>query len=647
MAKNDYFTKDQKMDKKRILIFIGISLLAITLGCQKAKYEVPIIPLEDFFKNPQNTHFELSPNGQYIASLRPWKNRLNVFIQKTGDDNLIQITSSEKRDIAKFFWANNQKILYLQDIHANDNYSLFCINIEGGESRELTSSESSTSYVIDELPENDDEVIIQTNERNPQLFDVYRLNITTGKKKIIGQNPGNITKWLTDFNGKLRVAISTDGVNQNVLYRKKENGNFKIVKKLNFKEEFFPILFTPDNKYVYVISNEKGDRTALIKYDLDKNYELEVIYEHPEVDIEYVRYSRKQRKIQGVSVITSKREFHFWDDERNKLQQSIEKRLPNMEINIVSTDENEHKMLVKASSDKSYGAYYLYKTENDSLAKISEISPWLDPSQMADMKPIRFISRDGLTIHGYLTLPRISVVKNLPVVVYPHGGPWYRDKWGFNKGVQFLANRGYAVLQINFRGSSGYGKDFMIAGYKEWGRKIQNDITDGVYWLIKQGIVDSNRIGIVGSSFGGYSALQGLVSTSDLYACGVSLAGMPDIISFLESIPPTWTPFKKMLYEIVGDPVKDKEQLTAASPYHNVDKIKVPIFIAQGTNDTKVKKSITDKFVQKLKENGVTVKYMVKENEGHGFRNEENRIEFYRETELFLAKYLKGRKEKR
>ncbi len=634
------------LNKQRFVFFL-IPILVILIGCQKAKYEVPIIPLEDFFKNPQNTNYELSPDGKFIASLRPWKNRLNIFIQKTNDDNLRQITNSEERDIIKYFWANDKEILYLQDINANDKYSLFCINIDEGKTRELTSSKKSTTYIIDELPDYEDEVIIQTNERNPQLFDVYRLNITSGKKKIIGQNPGNITKWLTDFNGKLRVAISTDGVNKNILYRKRESSDFKIVKKLNFKEEFIPILFTSNNKYVYVISNEKGDRTALIKYDLDKNYELEVIYEHPEVDIEYVRYSRKLKEIQGVSVITSKREFHFWDEERNRLQQNIEKRLPNMEVNIVSMDDSEQKMLVKASSDKSYGAYYLYETENDSLSKISEISPWLDSMQMADMKPIRFISRDGLTIHGYLTLPRISVVKNLPAVVYPHGGPWYRDKWGFDKGVQFLANRGYAVLQINFRGSSGYGKDFMIAGYKEWGGKIQNDIADGAHWLISQGIADSNRIGIVGSSFGGYSVFQGLVSTPNLYACGVSLAGMPDIVSFLESIPPTWIHFKKMLYEIVGDPVNDKELLRETSPYYNVDKIKAPLFIAQGANDTKVKKNITDKFVEKLEENSIVVQYMVKDNEGHGFRNEENRIEFYRETEQFLAKYLKGRKEKR
>ena len=634
------------MLKKQINIYFGITLLAFTLGCQKAEYEVPLIPLEDFFKNPKNTQFELSPDGKHIASLRPWKNRLNVFIQKIGSDEVKQITTSEQRDIAKFFWANDKKILYLQDINANDNYSLFCANIDGEKSEELTSSKNFTTHVIDELPDYENEVIIQTNERNPKVFDVYRLNITNGKKNLIGRNPGNITRWLTDFNGKLRVATSTDGVNHNILYRKKESEKFKVIKKLNFKEEFYPILFTSDNKYVYVISNEKGDRTALIKYDLNKNYEMELIYEHPEVDIEYVRYSRKQKDVVGVSVITSKREFIFWDLERKEIQNKVERKLPNREINVVSVDRNEEKMIFKASSDKSYGAYYLYDSKNDKLTKISEISPWLNSTEMADMKPIRYISRDDLTIHGYLTLPKISLIKNLPVVVFPHGGPWYRDKWGFEKAVQFFANRGYAVLQVNFRGSTGYGKSFLSAGYKEWGKNIQNDITDGVRWLIKQGIVDSNRIGIVGYSFGGYAALQGLVSTPDLYACGISLVGMADIPSFLESIPPTWRPFQKMLYEIVGDPNKDMEQLIETSPYRNINKIKAPIFIAQGANDTKVKKSLTDDFVKKLKDNGVTVQYMVKENEGHGFRNEENRIDFYRETEKFLAKYLKGRKEK-
>ncbi|MEN8194602.1 MAG: S9 family peptidase [Bacteroidota bacterium] len=636
------------MDKIKRFIFVSIALIAfIAVGCQKAEYEVPLIPLEDFFKNPQNTHFELSPNGEFIASLKPWKNRLNIFIQKVGEDSLIQITKSETRDIAKFFWANDRKILFLQDIHNNDHYSLFCTNIMEGKSRELTNSKNSTTHIIDDLSENEDEIIIQTNERDPKVFDVYRLNLISGKKKVIAQNPGNITHWLTDFDGKLRVAMATDGVNHSILYRKRESDKLKIVKKINFKDKFYPIQFTPDNKYIYVISDEKGDRTALIRYDIERNYELEVVYEHPEVDIEYVRYSKKKRDITGVSVITSKREFNFWDEARRAIQINVEKKLPNMEISVESTDEDEKRILIKASSDKSYGAYYLYETENDKLTKIAEISPWLDPSHMADMKPIRYISRDGLTIHGYLTLPRISVIKDLPVVVFPHGGPWLRDKWGFNEAVQFYANRGYAVLQVNYRGSSGYGKKFLSAGYKEWGGKIQNDITDGVRWLINQGIVDSNRIGIVGYSFGGYSALQGLVSAPDLYACSVSLVGISDILSFLETIPPTWIPFKKMLYEIVGDPIKDKEQLINASPYWNIDKIKAPMFIAQGANDTKVKISQVDDFVKKLLDKGVTVQYMVKDNEGHGFRNEENRIDFYRETEKFLAKYLKGRKERK
>ncbi len=627
--------------------FTLLIIIISVLSCQKSEYEVPLLPLEDFFKDPQNTNFALSQNGKFIASLRPWKNRLNIFVQKIGSDSLTQVTQSDKRDIEKFYWASDEKILYLQDYHVNDNYSLFCSNLKNGKTREITKSLNYTTRFVDDLPDYENEIIIETNERNPQLFDVYRLNLENGKKKVIGQNPGNVTHWLTDFDGKLRVAMTTDGVNHDLLYRKRESDKFKVVKKISYQDEFYPILFTPDNRNVYVISNEKGDRTALIKYDIENNYEMELIYEHPEVDIEYVRYSRKLQDVVGVSVITDKREFYFWNNERQQIQSKVERKLPNMEINVVSMDKEESKIVIKVSSDKSYGAFYLYEVAEDKLIKISEISPWLDTSQMSSMNPIRYISRDGFTIHGYLTLPRMSVSKNLPTVVFPHGGPWYRDKWGFNRAVQFYANRGYAVLQVNFRGSKGYGKKFSNAGYKEWGGKIQDDITDGVNWLVDQGIADQNRIGIIGYSFGGYSALQNIVKNPDLYACGVSLAGMTDLTAFLESIPPTWIPFKKMLYEIVGDPAKDRDMLIATSPYYNTENIKIPLLIAQGANDTKVKKSQTDNFIKKLRKNGVKTEYIVKENEGHGFKNVENRIDFYRASEKFLAKHLSGRIEKK
>ena len=635
------------MRRKSLLraIILTLSFLSIA-GCQKFEYETPLIPLEDFFKNPQKTNFKLSPDGTYIAFLQPWESRLNIFVQKIGSKNIEQITVSSERDIRRYFWANNKKIVYLQDIEVNDNYALFSVDIDGSDLMQLTNSKNSTVKVVNELPDIENELIIESNDRDERFFDVVRINIETGERKLIGKNPGNIINWLTDHSGLLRVAIASDGVDSKVMYRDNENQEFKTIKHLGFMEEFHPIIFTYDNKYVYVASNVKSDRVAIIKYDLANDYELEIIYEHPKVDVKKMYYSRKKGKTVGVSFITWKTENLFWDAERDSLQRVLEKKLPGVEVTLVSFNKNEDKVLVRTYSDKSYGAYYFYDVVTHNFVKLTEISPWLNEKNMAEMKPISYIARDGLTIHGYLTLPNIVKAQNLPSVILPHGGPWYRDSWRFNSLVQFLANRGYAVLQMNYRGSTGYGKKFFEAGFKEWGLKIQDDVTDGTEWLIKQGIADPNRIAIFGSSFGGYIALSGLAFTPDLYSCGIVNAGISDIISFLESIPPTWTPFKKMLYEVIGDPVEEKEELIATSPYHHISNIKAPILIAQGAKDRKVKKSLTDNFVKKLKENNVKVIYMVKENEGHGFKNEENRIEYYRMAEKFLYKNLNGRIEK-
>jgi len=631
---------------KQFAKIITFSLLIVFVGCQKQGYKTEIIPIEDFFKNPQNTQFILSPDGKILAYLKPWGNRLNLFVKDLTSKVETQITKEKNHDIQNIFWVNNSNIIYSIDKYNNDNNSLVCISIDKEKTKELNNSKNSNAYVINTLPEFENEIIIQTNERDPKNYDVYRYNLSSDKKKIIGRNPGNITRWLTDHNGKLRVAISTDGVNRGVLYRDKESENFKKIKSVNFTNVFHPVLFSADNKNVYVLSNAKSDRTALIKYDVKKDYETEFVYEHPEVDIEYVHYSIIDKRLTGVSFVSWKREFNFWDERRNKIQKSLEWKIPNMELNEVGTDYDEKTYLIRASSDESYGAYYLYDVTNDSLEKISEISPWLENFEFSKMKPIRFKSRDGLTINGYLTLPKMEIMENLPAVVLAHGGPWYRDKWGFDKTVQLLANRGYAVLQVNYRGSEGYGKEFWKKGFKEWGGTMQDDVTDGVHWLIKQGIVDRNRIAIMGSSFGGFVALQGLAKTPELYKCGVSQAGIFDIPSFLETIPPTWTPFRKMLYEMIGDPILDSTMLKANSPYYNCENITAPILMAHGANDSKIKLVHVDSFVKKLTDNGVRVKYIVKDDEGHGFKKEENRIEYYREVETFLAKHLKGRKEK-
>jgi dipeptidyl aminopeptidase/acylaminoacyl peptidase len=298
-------------------------------------------------------------------------------------------------------------------------------------------------------------------------------------------------------------------------------------------------------------------------------------------------------------------------------------------------------MIVWVGSDRLSGKYYYYEKNGGKPQELSVARPWLSENEMAVMKPIAYTSRDGLTIHGYLTLPKGIEPKNLPVVVNPHGGPWARDGWGFNPEVQFLANRGYAVLQMNFRGSTGYGRKFWEASFKQWGKTMQDDISDGVKWLINEGIADSTRIAIYGGSYGGYATLAGMTFTPELYACGVDYVGVSNMFTFLKTVPPYWKPYLEMFHEMVGDPQKDSALLASASPVFYADKIVAPLLIAQGANDPRVNKDESDQMVEALKKRGINVEYIVKDNEGHGFRNQENQYDFYRAMENFLGEHLK------
>jgi dipeptidyl aminopeptidase/acylaminoacyl peptidase len=351
-------------------------------------------------------------------------------------------------------------------------------------------------------------------------------------------------------------------------------------------------------------------------------------------------YSRKRKVLTGVSYTVAKNEMIFFDTWREDIQEKLEEKLPGYEVGITSFSKDETKAVVVSYSDKSRGTYYYYDVEKNKLTELGKASPWLNENHMAEMTPIKYTSRDGLTIHGYLTLPENSDGKNLPLVVNPHGGPWARDTWGYNPQIQFLANRGFAVLQMNFRGSTGYGREFWEISFKEWGKSMQDDITDGVKWLIDEGIADPNRIAIYGASYGGYATLAGLAFTPDLYACGVDYVGVSNIFTLLETLPPYWELGRQMMYEMIGNPETERDLLEAASPIFHVDSIRVPLFVAQGANDPRVKQSESDQIVEALKARGVEVPYMLKEDEGHGFYNEENQFDFYREMEKFLNKHI-------
>jgi dipeptidyl aminopeptidase/acylaminoacyl peptidase len=629
---------------KILIMLLIVNLFSLnSVIAQTTKGEVPLIPMKDFFKNPEKTAFQISPNGEYLSFMMPWESRLNVYVQKIGDKEAKRLTSATERDIAGYFWANNERIAYVQDKGGDENFRLYAVNIDGTNEKDLTPFEKVRVDVIDDLEENPNEMIIGMNKNNPQLFDVYRININTGELTEIATNPGNITGWLTDHEGKLRVAVTTDGVNNSLVYREKETDEFQVLITTSFRETASPAMFTFDNKNLYLISNLGRDKLALTLYNLNDKKEEKVIYVNEEVDIDNILASKKMKKLTGVTYTKDKRSYHFLDEGTKTIYGELTKLLPGYEIAIGGKNKDEDKLLVRTYSDKTRGSYYFYNTKSKEFLKLADISPWLDENNMSDMKPISYKSRDGMTIHGYLTLPKGKDAKNLPVVVNPHGGPWARDQWGFNPEIQFLANRGYAVLQMNFRGSTGYGKEFWMSSFKQWGKTMQDDITDGVQWLIKEGIANPKKVGIYGGSYGGYATLAGLTFTPDLYACGVDYVGVSNLFTFMKSIPPYWKPYLDMLYEMVGHPEQDSVLLHSSSPVFHVDKIKAPLFIAQGANDPRVVKSESDQMVEALKANGIDVPYLVKDNEGHGFRNEENRFEFYKSMEEFLGKYLGGK----
>ncbi|MFF5995018.1 S9 family peptidase [Lysinibacillus sp. KU-BSD001] len=598
------------------------------------------ISVEDFMRNPGNGGYQLSPDGQYISFVSDWESRLNVFVKNMNDDSEpVRVTSTTDRNIAGFFWKDDH-IFYMKDNGGDENYHIYSSSFNGATEQDLTPYPNVVAYPIDYLKDVKDEILIMMNKEDATVFDVYKLNVTTGETKLIAKNPGNIQSWIPDSNGQIRMAVATDGVVGTVLYRETEEEAFKPFMEIEAGDTVSPLGFSQDNQSIYALSNKGRDKIELVKFDLKGNEE--VIFSNPNVDIAGALYSSSKDRLLYGAYITDKVHYEFFDSEFEQIFNQIKEKLGVHESELGINDYNKEmtKFIVSVSSDTVYSQYYYYNADTDTITPLAELASWLDVNSLAEMHSISYKSRDGLTIHGYLTLPKNKVAEDLPLIVIPHGGPWARDVWGFNPEVQLLANRGYAVLQMNFRSSTGYGKAFVDAGNKQWGLKIQDDITDGVQWAIDQGIADPENIGIYGVSFGGYATLAGITFTPDLYAAAVDYVGISNIFTLLDTIPPYWETQRDVFYERIGHPEKDKELLKAASPVFHVDKIKTPLFVAQGANDPRVNKQESDQIVEALRKRGVEVQYMLKDNEGHGFTNEENRIEFYNAMVDFFAEHL-------
>ena len=626
------------------LMAAAVIIFSLSACNNKTEMEAkpPVIAVEEFFKNPEKFGWNISPDGEYISYLSPHNGHTNVFVRKISDSVAIPVTNDTVRNIYNYQWKGN-RILYLQDIGGDENFQLFSVAIDGKDLKNLTPFPKVRTQILDGwryVPGKEKEVMIGMNKRDARYFDPYSINIETGELKVIFQNDKNYDGWYMDHTGIIRIATKTDGVNTTYFHRADETKPFDSLLTTSFKDNFGIKFFTFDNKNIYVSTNIGRDKNAIVEYDLAAKKEVKEIYSHTDYDVDGLGFSAKRKVLLAAYFTSWKDEQHFLDKEREDEYNKMKEKFKGYEIGLYGNNNDEDKFVVWTGNDKLAAKYYFYDKKTGETKFLADAFPWLKEENLASMKAVEYKSRDGLTIHGYLTLPKGVEAKNIPVVVNPHGGPWYRDSWGFNPEAQLLANRGYGVLQMNFRGSTGYGKEFWLKSAKQWGKTMQDDITDGVQWLIKEGIADPKRVAIYGGSYGGYATLAGVTFTPDLYAAAVDYVGVSNLFTFMKTIPPYWEPYRAMFQELVGDPVKDSALLAEVSPALHADKIKTPLFIAQGANDPRVNKAESDQVVEALKKRGVAVEYMVKNDEGHGFANEKNRMDFYNSMDKFFAKHL-------
>ena len=634
-----------KLFQKQLFALVVIIPFLFTACGTKPEEKAPKIAVEDFFKNPEKFSWRISPDGEYISYLSPHNGHTNVFVQKISDSIAIPITNDTVRNVYRYQWKGN-RIIYLQDVGGDENFQMFSVGSDGKDLKALTPFVKVRTEIFDDwrnIAGKEKEMMIGLNKRDARYFDPYSINIETGELKVLFQNDNNYDNWFTDHTGIIRMATKTDGVNTTYYHRATEAAPFDSILTTTYKDNFAIQFFTFDNKNIYVSTNIGRDKNTIVEYDLAARKEVKEIYSNADYDVDGLSYSEKRKVLTMANYTSWKGEHYFLDKETAAEYKKMQDKFTGYEIGIYGNNNAEDKFVVWTGNDKVAARYYFYDKKTGETKFLADAFPWLKEENMATMKPIEYKSRDGLTIHGYLTLPKGMEAKNLPVVINPHGGPWARDDWGYNNEAQLFANRGYAVLQMNFRGSTGYGKDFWLKSQKQWGKTMQDDITDGVQWLIKEGIADPKRVAIYGGSYGGYATLAGVTFTPDLYACAVDYVGVSNMFTFMKTIPPYWEPYKAMFHEMVGDPVKDSALLAEISPALHAGNIKTPLFVAQGANDPRVNKAESDQMVEALKKRGVAVDYMVKNDEGHGFANENNRLDFYKAMDKFFDKYLSGK----
>ena len=620
--------------------------MTIATANQSATQLPPLIPRETLFGNPERTRPQLSPDGQYLAYIAPdEKNVLQVWLRTVGQEDDRQLTDDKKRGIRMYFWTYKaQQLIYLQDSDGDENFHLYSVNIESDIVRDLTPFQGVKAQPVDLDPEFPDEVLVGLNLTDRQKFDVYRINLNNGAVEFDTDNPGNVVSWTADATFQVRAATAAtpDGGSE-LLFRETVDKPWETVRHWGPDDEGGAVSFSADGKTLYIIGSHDANAQRLIALDLATREET-VMAEDEQYDVGGILIHPTTRVIQAVSFYKDKVQWQVLDQSIAPDFEAIT-QVREGEFGVTNRTLADDTWLVAYTTDDGPVYYYSYDRESKSSTLLFSNQPELEELSLASMQPISYEARDGLTIHGYLTTPVGLEPKNLPTVLLVHGGPWARDNWGYSPIVQWLANRGYAVLQVDFRGSTGYGKAFLNAGNRQWAAAMHDDLIDAVQWLVEQGIADPDKVAIMGGSYGGYATLVGLTFTPEVFTAGVDIVGPSNLVTLMQSIPPYWAPMLASMYHRVGNLETEEEFLRSRSPLFFVDRIQKPLLIGQGANDPRVKQAESEQIVEAMKQANKPVEYVLYTDEGHGFARPENRLHFFAIAEAFLAKYLGGRAE--
>ena len=614
----------------------------------------PLVDREVFFGNPEISGAQISPDGQFIAFIKPWNGVMNIWIKtyEQAFEEALPLTDDTNRPIRSFFWSrDSQYILYAQDKGGDENFHIYAVDPNKAEpgfippSRDLSPFENITAYIL-HVPKSDhNKLFVAINDRDAAWHDYYALDIPTGQTTLLLQNDNNWTGAYFDLDDNMRLLSKSNAAGGTEIHAI-NNDEYELILEATLEENVAPIKFTPEGE-AYIVSNI-GDAnfTGLYLYNFEDK-ELQFIESDPDqyVDLENAIFSDLTDELIATVYLADQKKIN-WKHEGFKADyQYLKNQFPGYEIDITSLTEDESKWIIFTHKDNDPGKAYTFDRNDKSIVFQYAPRPELENVELLPMESIKYNSLDGLEIPAYMTKPAVEELKNLPAVVFPHGGPWARDYWGYNGYAQFLANRGYVVLQPNFRGSTGYGKAFLNAAINEWGEKMQDDLTAGAQFLIEEGIADPEKIAIMGGSYGGYAALAGLTFTPDVYAAGISIVGPSNLFTLLETIPPYWESARVMFHKRMGDPntQEGRAQLTRQSPFFHANKIQAPLLVAQGDNDPRVKTSESDQIVIAMRDLNLPVEYLNFPDEGHGFANPDNNMSFIAVMEKFLSKHLGGR----